>query len=117
MCQAINQHNHEFSCTLDVKDSHTHRISGMTGPAVKAGDGHVHEVLLNFTSFNGFHLHYLSFLTGLSIKISEFEHVHLCQGISSSANGQDGGAQHTHSFHFYTSAGPNALPREPLPGD
>ena len=40
-------HNHEFQTSTDYKKDdegkkHNHRISGITGPAIKCGKSHIH---------------------------------------------------------------------------
>ncbi|AIY78600.1 hypothetical protein FDC58_17520 [Clostridium botulinum] len=96
----IQNHNHEFeSSTSYAKDDecveHNHRISGVTGPAIKHGKSHVHKIEV-FTDTFGDHFHEICDTTGPAIYLSNGKHIHLVKGETTIADG------HYHDYYFVT---------------
>lgn len=93
-------HNHEFQTSTDYKKDdeckkHNHRISGVTGPAIKCGNSHIHKVEEFIDTF-GDHIHKICDTTGPAIYLPGGKHIHLVKGKTSNNDG------HCHNYYFAT---------------
>ncbi|MBD7912025.1 MULTISPECIES: YmaF family protein [Clostridium] len=96
----IPNHNHEFLSSTDYArddegEIHNHRIAGVTGPAIRFGNSHVHKVEA-FTDTFGDHFHRISDTTGPAIFLPGGKHIHLLEGETSFNDGHD------HDYFFAT---------------
>ncbi|RAP73700.1 YmaF family protein [Paenibacillus montanisoli] len=99
-CRRAQRHDHEFEGSTKLAeegdDRHNHRFAGVSGPAIKRGSSHVHEIDLTRTDFFG-HFHQLKKITtGPAIKVGNGKHVHFVKGATTLADG------HVHQFNFAT---------------
>lgn len=99
-CDRIKNHNHEFESSTDYKKDdecviHNHRIAGVTGPAIKYGQSHIHKVR-EFTDTFGDHFHEIYVATGPAIPIPGGKHIHIIMGKTTVEDG------HQHDFYFTT---------------
>ena len=93
-------HNHEFQTSIDYKKDdegkkHNHRISCITGPAIKCDKSHIHKVE-TFTDTFGDHIHKVCDTTGPAIYLPGGKHIHLVKGKTSNNDG------HCHNYYFVT---------------
>lgn len=93
-------HNHEFQSSVDYeKDDegmeHSHHIAGVTGPAIKYGQSHVHKVY-GFADTSTDHYHEINDTTSTALYINEKKHVHVLRGKTTYDDG------HKHDYYFTT---------------
>lgn len=93
-------HNHEFQSISDYEKNdegmeHTHRIVGVTGPAIPYGKSHAHRIRV-FADTSGEHYHEISDTTGPALYLNDRKHVHLLQGRTTYDDG------HKHDYYFIT---------------
>ncbi|MFW2487970.1 YmaF family protein [Clostridium chromiireducens] len=99
-CEWVKNHNHEFLSSTDyAKDKeciiHNHRIAGVTGPAIRCGNSHVHKIETFTDTFCG-HFHSVCDTTGPAISLPGGKHIHLVKGETSVNDGHD------HDYFFTT---------------
>jgi hypothetical protein len=93
-------HNHEFQSSADYeKDDegmeHSHHIAGVTGPAIRYGQSHVHRIN-TLIDTSGDHYHGISDTTGPALYLNGRKHVHLLRGATTYDDG------HKHNYYFTT---------------
>jgi hypothetical protein len=98
--KSTQTHLHEFQGRTKLAeqgaDRHNHRFAGVTGPMIRVGKSHVHEIDLTHTDFLN-HYHNLNKIrTGLAISVGNGKHVHFVQGNTTLNDG------HVHPFNFAT---------------
>lgn len=96
----VESHNHEFQTSTDYKrddegKKHNHRISCVTGPAMKYGKSHIHKIK-TFTDTFGDHYHEVCDTTGQAIYLPGGKHIHLVKGETGVSEG------HYHDYYFTT---------------
>lgn len=77
-------HNHEFQSSVNYeKDDegmeHSHRTAGVTGPAIKYGQSHVHKIYV-LTDTSGDHYHEISNTTSTDLYLNGKKHIHILRG-------------------------------------
>lgn len=98
----IPNHNHEFITSTDYAESdecviHNHRTAGLTGPAIRSGNSHVHRVEAFTDTFDD-HAHKICDTTGPAIWLINGKHIHLVKGETGRADGNN----HDHDYFFTT---------------
>ena len=74
---------------------HSHRITGVTGPAIKYGQSHVHKIHV-LTDTSGDHSHEINDATSTAFYLNGRKHVHLLRGKTTYDDG------HKHDYYFTT---------------
>jgi len=71
------KHVHEFEGSTKSKESHVHRLAGVTGEGILVGNGHhKHRIYSTNTDFYADHHHKICGLTGIEINVGNGRHVH-----------------------------------------
>ncbi len=94
----FRQHVHEFLGSTRIAEAeeepHNHRFAGVTGPAIPAGNSHVHRI--ETLTDNTDHTHRIEDTTGEAIDVGGGRHVHLVRGETTFEDG------HRHEYIFAT---------------
>jgi hypothetical protein len=86
-------HVHEFTGSTRLSNTepvHNHRFAGISGPAIRTGNSHVHLISTRTDSTN--HFHEINVFSGPAINIGNGRHIHRVSGNTSFVFG------HLHSF-------------------
>lgn len=84
-CDEEQTHVHEFLGSVRLaeleEDVHNHRFAGVSGQAISAPGGHIHNIKTRTDFFDHFHI--IDVFTGPPISVGANRHVHFVYGVTS----------------------------------